>query len=78
MLSVSQLIAPSKELSSEVQTADTKYGLLLYHLWEKKVFNLVAPRGFEPLLSEPKSNVLPLYNRALNDRPILLLGTSIC
>ena len=27
---------------------------------------IVAPPGFEPELSEPKSDVLPLHHRAMN------------
>ena len=76
MLSVSQLIAPSKELSPKILTAETEH-YLSYLLWQERIrFLIVAPRGFEPLHSEPKSDVLPLYYRTLiitlNDRPILL------
>ena len=71
MLSVSQLIALHKGKNPNIYRYEKK---------ERVYFITVALRGLEPLLSEPKSNVLPLYNRALLkiDRPSFLLGTSIC
>lgn len=48
----------------------------------KELIAAVTPRGFEPLRLEPKSYVLSLYNGALiiilNDRPSIIIGTSIC
>ena len=72
MLSVSQLIALQRlQILKKFykHNKDLQYTLLIM---TKISIRLVAPRGFEPLRSEPKSDVLPLYNRALNDRPILL------
>ena len=71
MLSVSQLIALQRLQILKIykHNKDLQYTLLIM---TKISIQLVAPRGFEPLRSEPKSDVLPLYNRALNDRPILL------
>ena len=35
-----------------------------HHLWNIYRFHLVAPSGFEPLMTEPKPVVLPLHHRA--------------
>ena len=36
-----------------------------HHLWNIHLFHLVAPSGFEPLMTEPKPVVLPLHHRAI-------------